>query len=248
MGKRILVQRRGKGGTQFRAPKVGKLADARYPRLPLSDTYEAMVKDIVHERGRSEPLAKISLKNSKSEIFYIPAVKGLEVGQSILLGPNAPLQAGNILPLYKIPEGTIICNIEKNFGDGGKLVKSSGTSATLVSHTERGALITLPSGKSLYVNEKCRATIGQIAGGGRDEKPFLKAGNRYHLMRAKGRKYPIPKGVAMAAVYHPFGGAYKKKKYKTVSRNAPPGAKVGHIAAKQTGRKKARRKVTEVIK
>ncbi|GBC75062.1 50S ribosomal protein L2 [archaeon HR06] len=244
MGKRILVQRMGKGGSQFRAAKVGKIADARYPLIPQNITVEGVVEDILHERGRLEPLAKIKITN---DVFYLPAVKGLEVGQKIILGPDAPIQNGNILPLYKIPDGTIICNIEKNYGDGGKLVRASGTSAILVSHTEKGALITLPSGKKVIINEKCRATIGQIAGGGRIEKPFLKAGNKYHAMRARGRKYPLVKGVAMAAVYHPFGGAYKKKKFKTVSRNAPPGAKVGHIAARQTGRRKAKRKLAEVV-
>ena len=79
-----------------------------------------------------------------------------------------------------------------------------------------------------------------MAGAGRTEKPFLKAGFKYHAMRARNKKYPKTAGVAMNAVAHPFGGSSTCSKgiASTVSRHAPPGRKVGKIAARRTGRKK----------
>ena len=101
----------------------------------------------------------------------------------------------------------------------------------------------LPSKKEKEFNQDCRATIGTIAGAGRTEKPFLKAGFKYHAMRARNKKYPKTSGVAMNAVAHPFGGSSSSSKGKaaTVSRDAPPGRKVGKLAAKRTGWKRIRR-------
>jgi large subunit ribosomal protein L2 len=80
--------------------------------------------------------------------------------------------------------------------------------------------------------------VGEIAGGGRKEKPFLTAGARHHAMRAAGRVYPRMRGIAMAVVYHPFGGGRHQHpgKSTSTSRNAPPGRKVGLIAPRKTGR------------
>ena len=88
--------------------------------------------------------------------------------------------------------------------------------------------------------KNCRANVGIIAGGGRTEKPFLKAGRKYFAMKSKNKLWPIVCGQSMNAVDHPHGGTTSsKKKYSyTVSRHAPPGAKVGAIAAKRSGRKK----------
>lgn len=236
MGKRIFAQRRGKGGFQFQAPKKGKIAPAKYPNFPLNETHKGIVEDLVHERGRMAPLAKIRFDNGT--IAYLPAVEGLKTGDVIYIGPDASLHPGNILPLSRIPEGTIICNIEKNFGDGGELVRAAGTSAILFSQAEDRVIVRLPSGSSIELNPNSRATIGVIAGGGRKEKPFLKAGAKWYYMRARGKKYPTVRGVAMAAVYHPFGGGRHQHPGKSTStpRNAPPGRKVGHIAPKKTGR------------
>ena len=243
MGKRILVQRRGKGGIQFRAPSKGKLADARYPLLPPDKTVSAVVTDILHERGRSAPLAQLCLENGV--YTYIPAVSGMKVGSKIEIGPDAEPRPGNVLPLSKIPEGTVISNIEKSYGDGGKLIRAAGSSAILYSHTSDGSFIKMPSGAKLMLSSSSRATIGVIAGGGRLEKPFLKAGTKYHLMKAKGKPYPRVRGVAMASVYHPFGGGRHQHPGKSTSthRHAPPGRKVGHIAPRKTGRKKIAKKL-----
>jgi large subunit ribosomal protein L2 len=246
MGKRILQRRRGKAGIQFRAPSRGKIAPVRYPMLEAGPGGTATVTAILDERGRSAPLAQIRLSNDR--YAYLPAVAGMAVGQEVSMGAGVPAVGGNVLSLSEIPEGTRICNIELRPGDGGKLVRASGTSAVLFSKANGRAILKLPSGKNILVSERCRATIGEVAGGGRREKPFLTAGARHHAMRASGRVYPRMRGIAMAVVYHPFGGGRHQHpgKSTSTSRNAPPGRKVGLIAPRKTGRKRLARASAEV--
>jgi large subunit ribosomal protein L2 len=149
---------------------------------------------------------------------------------------------GNILPLGKVPEGTMVCNLELRPGDGGKMAKSSGAYATVVGHTPQGTMVRLPSGRTRYVNDYCMATIGVVSAAGRTEKPFLKAGEKFHLMKAKGHKYPRTRGRAMVAAVHPYGSSKRSaRKGTTTSHGAPPGQKVGLIAARGAGQKKKRR-------
>lgn len=246
MGKRILQRRRGKAGIQFRSPSKGKIADTRYPNLPPSAQDKAVVTAIMDERGRSAPM--VQLLYGKGEYAYVPAVAGVSVGREVMIGSAATAVEGNILPLASIPEGTRICNIELRPGDGGKLVKASGGSAVLFSKANGKATLRLPSGKNILVSERCRAMVGEIAGGGRKEKPFLTAGARHHAMRAAGRVYPRMRGIAMAVVYHPFGGGRHQHpgKSTSTSRNAPPGRKVGLIAPRKTGRGRLPRASMEV--
>ena len=83
----------------------------------------------------------------------------------------------------------------------------------------------------------CRAIVGRIANAGRKEKPFYKAGNKYHLIRARGRYWPMNAAVAMNAYEHKFGGKRRSTQHKAKmsGRRAPPGSKVGSIAPKRTG-------------
>ena len=97
--------------------------------------------------------------------------------------------------------------------------------------------------KMKRMHPQCRATIGVIAGGGRKEKPMLKAGKKYHAIKRGSKIWPKVAGVAMNPVDHPFGGGGRSsRKHKTVSRRRPPGRKVGSIAARKTGIKKIKRK------
>jgi len=239
LGKRILVQRRGRGTSTFRAATHKRVAPARYlPLAPVEriSTVRGVVKGIIHEPGRGTPLGLIRLETGKE--FYTVVPESLAIGQEISLGAAAPVDVGNVIPLGNIPEGTLICNIECAPSDGGKIARSSGAYATVAAHTPEGTIIKLPSGKTTCLSDLCRATVGVIAGAGRIEKPFLKAGEKYHLMVAKGRTYPQVKGVAMIAAYHPFGGGRHKHPGKpvTIARGAPPGRKVGSIAARRAGR------------
>jgi len=240
LGKRIRVQRRGRGAPTFRAATHKRVAPAKYPLLPEGKV-KGVVEELLHDPGRGAPLALIRLEDGQK--FYTLAPEGLFIGQPIEIGSNAAIEIGNVLPVGKIPEGTMICNIELRPGNGGKLVRSSGAYASIVAHTAEGTIIKLPSGKTSYIHDSCRATIGVVSGAGRTEKPFLKAGAKYHLMRARGRKYPRTRGRAMIAAVHPYGSSKRgARKVTTVSRGAPPGQKVGLIAARSAGKKRKRRR------
>lgn len=236
MGKRPLVRRRGRGGFQFRAVTTGKLNRAKYPSFSLSEQHEGTIIDLVHERGRDAPLAKVRFEDGS--ISFVPAVLGTKMGSKIQLGLKSTIENGNVISVQNIPDGTIVCNVEKHFGDGGTIVKSAGSNATVFSHGEEGVVLKLPSGKFTTLNPKNRAMIGTLSGGGVSERPYMSAGRKWRRFRSKGRKFPIVRGVAQAAYVHPHGGGRHQHvgQSSTVSRNAPPGAKVGSIAARTTGR------------
>ena len=244
MGRRIRVQRRGRGTSTFRASTHKRVAAAQYPRAVAPKAcFEALVsgivEDLVHDPGRGAPLAFVRFENG--ECCYLVAAEGAFRGQQIGLGGRATVEVGNVLPLGKVPEGTLVCGLELRPGDGGKLAKSSGAYATVVGHTPQGTMIRLPSGRTRYVDDFCLATVGVVSGGGRTEKPFLKAGEVFHLMKAKGHKYPRTRGRAMVAAAHPYGSSKRSaRKVTTTSHGAPPGQKVGLIAARGPGQKKKR--------
>ena len=241
MGRRIQGQRRGRAGTSgsstFKAPSHKYKANLSHKATPSdSDTVQGTVIEIEHDPARSAPVALVDFNDGDRR--YVLAPEGIAVGDSIAIGISAEIKSGNTLPLSEIPEGLPVCNIEARPGDGGKFVRSSGVSATLISHDVNAAMVKLPSGEIKRLNPRCRATIGIVAGGGRTEKPFVKAGKKFHKMRVRGTKYPRVRGVAMNAVDHPFGGGGKQHpgRPKSVARGAPPGRKVGAIASRRTGR------------
>ncbi|MCC6030460.1 MAG: 50S ribosomal protein L2 [Desulfurococcales archaeon] len=241
MGKRILQQRAGRGSPTFRSPSHIRVAPAKYPSLEevrSSELLEGYVKELVHDPGRWTPLAHIVLENGVE--FYTVAVEGISVGSKIYLGEKAPPLLGSIKPLKTIPEGTKICNIELLPGDGGKIARTAGSYAVVIGRSGDKVIVQLPSGVLKEILGECRATIGVPAGAGRTEKPLLKAGASYHKWKVKARKWPRVRGVAMNPVSHKFGGGSHQSPShpSTVSRTAPPGRKVGHIAARRTGRRK----------
>lgn len=244
MGKRIRVQRRGRGTSVFRASTHKRVAPVKYPPMYVTrhGVINGEVKNIVHDPGRGSPMVAVKLETGKTYYSVVP--EGIYEGQPTQIGDEAAVEIGNVLPLGKVPEGTMVCNIELSPGDGGKMARSSGSFATVVGHTPEGTILKLPSKRTRYVNDLCRATIGVISGAGRTEKPFLKAGAKFHLMKAKGHMYPRTSARAMIAAVHPFGSGRKGgRKVTTVSRNAPPGRKVGLIAARSAGNRNKRRRV-----
>lgn len=232
MGKRIRAQRLGQGSPTYRAKSWRRLGEVKLP--PSEETGEATVVDILKDPGRSAPVARVRYGDGQERLVLAP--EGIKVGDRIVAGVSVPVKPGNTLSLAEIPEGTPIHNIESRPGDRGKFARSSGAYATLIAHDVGRATVQLPSGEMRDLNPRCRATIGVVAGGGRMDKPFIKAGKRHHAMLAKGKPYPRVRGVAMNVVDHPFGGRGKHAgRPKTVSRDAPPGQKVGLIAARRTG-------------
>lgn len=235
MGKRIIARARGKGGPRYRAPSHRYLGRVEYlPVTGITSPITGTIVDIAHDPGRNAPIAIVKFENGR-EIFHI-APEGIMVGDKVTYfgTPNT----GNVLPLGKIPEGTKIFAIETYPGSGPKLCRSSGSFGVVVGRKKDRVTVRLSSGKIKELDAKCLASIGIPAGAGRKEKPFVKAGAKFYAMMARGKLYPRTRGVAMNPVDHPFGGKTKPGRPKTVSRHAPPGAKVGSIAARRAGRKK----------
>jgi large subunit ribosomal protein L2 len=236
VGQRIRGQRRGRGGSQFRAPSHRYKSDKQHRTTEGNETIDGTDVDSEHEPGRPAPIANVELEDGDQRPVLAP--EGLAVGETVQVGVSAEIKAGNTLPLAEIPEGVPVCNVESQPGDGGKFARSSGVNAQLMTHDREVAIVKLPSGEVKRLSPECRATIGVVAGGGRTEKPFVKAGNKHHKMKTRGSVWPRVRGVAMNAVDHPFGGGGRQHpgKPKSVSRDAPPGRKVGDIASKRTGR------------
>lgn len=238
MGKNLRSQRRGRGTPTFEAKHWG--IRATYNNLDEKQAGEKIygqVIDLIKESGRNAILALVKFEDGSTN--YVIAAEGIAVGQQVEFGKKAGISIGNVLPLESVPEGCPIFNIEIIPGDGGKMVKGTGVYALLVNRDKNSAYVKLPSGKTRAFSHLGRATIGCSAGGGRPDKPRLKAGANYHFMAAKSRHYPGLRGVSMNAVDHPFGGgSHHPGKSKSTSRHAPPGRKVGDIASKRTGRTK----------
>ncbi len=236
MGKNLIQQRRGRGSLLYRSPGF-RFQGAVKHSAETATTVTGRVDDIIHCAGHSAPLLQLSLSTGTSALVFAP--EGISVGAELQIN-TTEVKDGNVLPLSAIPEGTAIHNIELHPGDGGKVVRSSGTSARIVAKTEQGVLIKLPSRKERLFQPACRAAIGVVAGAGRLEKPFLKAGTRFWKMKAKNKLYPRVCGISMNAVDHPFGGkgSHTKGRPTQSPRSAPPGRKVGKIAPRRTGRRK----------
>lgn len=234
MGKRIISQRRGKGSMTYRCPSHNFKGMVKHPSFHENVTGE--VVDILHCPAHSAPLAQVEFTNGETCLMIAP--EHLILNQKVESGTKN-IEIGNLLCLKDVPEGTLIYNIESVPGDGGKFVRSSGTFARVASQHDNKTLVILPSKKQKLFDGNCRANVGIVAGGGRPEKPFLKAGARFYKMRAKNRLYPRTSGSAMNAVDHPFGNkrTSRKSKARVAPKNAPPGRNVGMIRARRTGRK-----------
>ncbi len=233
MGRRLKLQRRGKGSPKYKATIHSK-CDVNYNLF--TDLVRGQVINMYTDPIRSAPLVEILLADGKKTNLI--CAEGMITGQKIEFGRGAKQEVGNVLFLDEIAPGTQIFNIEKNFGDGGKFARASGQYATIVSKKDI-VLVKLPSGKIKEFPLNARATIGFIASSGRINKPFVTAGHRFYAMKAKGKPYPRVRGVAMNAVDHPFGGSQHHVGHsKSTSRNDPAGRKVGSIAASRSGRKK----------
>src|SRR5690606_3695618 len=112
---------------------------------------------------------------------YILAPLGLEVGQTVMSGPNADIRVGNALPLRYIPVGAVVHNVELHIGKGGQLARAAGTSAQLVAKEEPYATLRLPSGEMRMVHWECRATIGQVGNVERSEEHTSELQSRENL-------------------------------------------------------------------
>ncbi|MCX6695479.1 MAG: 50S ribosomal protein L2 [Candidatus Altiarchaeota archaeon] len=226
MGSRLIPQKRGSGRPRFRSPGHRYMGNVSYPKGIYGKGTGGQVIDLVDDRARTAPLAKVMLEDYSEMLMIAP--EGIQVGQWIQTGDEAPSAKGNILPLKKITEGTDIYNIELTMGDGGRLVRASGGAASIVSHEKTSGLtqIRLPSKQTIFVKSNAYATVGRIAAGGRKDKPMIHAGQRWYQKKARNKMYPRVGGTSMNAMDHPHGGGGHPHvgRPTTVSRSTPPGS------------------------
>ncbi|KAH9405007.1 PREDICTED: 60S ribosomal protein L8-like [Rhagoletis zephyria] len=245
MGRVIRAQRKG-AGSVFKSHNKHRKGAPKFRSIDFAERHgyiKGVVKEIIHDPGRGAPLANVVFRDPykyklRKELFI--AVEGMYTGQFVYAGRKANLQVGNVLPIGTMPEGTIVCNLEEKAGDRGKLARASGNYATVISHNPdtKKTRVKLPSGAKKVIQSANRAMVGIVAGGGRIDKPILKAGRAYHKYKAKRNSWPKVRGVAMNPVEHPHGGGNHQHigKASTVRRDASAGKKVGLIAARRTGR------------
>lgn len=254
MGRVIRTQRKGHGGI-FKAHTKHRKGAAQHRSLDYAERHgyiRGVVREIIHDPGRGAPLAKVEFRDQYKygqRVATFIAAEGMYTGQFVHCGAKATLTVGNVLPIGNVPEGTIVCNIEERAGDRGALARASGNYATVVGHNpdEGVTRLKLPSGAKKVVPSTCRAMVGIVAGGGRIDKPILKAGRAHYKYKAKRNCWPKVRGVAMNPVDHPHGGGNHQHigHASTVSRYAPPGQKVGLIAARRTGLLRGTKKVRD---
>jgi len=233
MGKRIIQQRRGRGSLTYRVKKKAFRFRIGYPL----EKGKAKIIKLINSPAHSAPLMKLEINE---KIFYGPAFEKAFEGQEIELNDRA--EKGDITRLKNVPIGKKVFNIESRPGDGGKMIRVSGSSAIITKKQAGKVGLVMPSRKEIFINEDCRATVGEIAGAGRLDKPVVKAGKKYHMKKSKSKLWPRTSAVAMNAIDHPFGsGRGKNVGSKIAKRNAPPGKKVGLLRPRKTGRKKGKR-------
>ena len=187
---RITVRHRG--GGHKRAYRV---IDFRRDKAGIP----ARVAAIEYDPNRSANIALLNYVDGEKR--YILAPVGLTVGQQVASGPEAEPAPGNALPLARIPLGTAVHNIELEPGRGGRIARSAGQSAQLMSRDGKLANVKLPSGEIRMLNVQCLATVGQVGNLEHGSVRLGKAGKK----RWKGVR-PTVRGVAMNPVDHPMGG------------------------------------------
>jgi large subunit ribosomal protein L2 len=167
------------------------------------DGIPAKVETIEYDPNRSANIALLCYADGERK--YIIAPKGLTVGQTLLSGSEAPIRAGNALPIRNIPVGTTIHCVEMLPGKGAQMVRSAGTSAMLLAREGTYAQVRLRSGEIRRVHIECRATIGEVGNEEHSLRQIGKAGaNRWRGIR------PTVRGVVMNPVDHPHGGGEGK--------------------------------------
>ena len=229
MGKRIIPQRRGRGGFVYRSPGHRYYTDLKYPEL---ESWEGKVIEFVKDPGHYTPLALVEMNDNKKALFL--AHSGMFIGQKVKGGINAEPIEGNTLPLGSIPDGMLVYNVESRPGTGGNIARTPGSFCTVVAHGEKVTL-KLPSGELKDFIPSCRATIGIAGGGGRNTRPFMTAGKKIHAYQSRAKRPYTVRGVAMNAANHPHGGGNHQHvgRPSTVGRNTPPGRKVGRLSPKK---------------
>ena len=237
MGKRLKQQRRGKGSNVY-----SKLPNTFDVNVKYNSNREVKITgeviDFFNSTGHTSPIMSVIYDNDFSKGTLL-APEGIKIGDKIHINEKI-YSLGSVMKLSEIPEGIPIYNVEYRPGDGGKIIRAAGTSGYISAHIGSTVTIQLPSKQSMILSGECRAQLGVVSAGGFLEQPLVKAGKNHYIKHALNRTWPTNRGVKMNPADHPFGGKqHHKGKSSMTSRNAPPGRKVGHIAARRIGRKKS---------
>ena len=167
------------------------------------DGIPGKVERIEYDPNRTGHLALVLYKDGERR--YIIAPKGLQPGDTVMSGAEAPIKAGNSMQLRHIPIGTTIHNVEMKPGKGGQLARSAGGSAQLAAREGLYATIRLRSTEMRKIHVDCRATIGEVSNDEHNLRSYGKAG----AIRWRGVR-PTVRGVVMNPVDHPHGGGEGK--------------------------------------
>ena len=187
---RLTVRHRG-GGHKRRY----RLIDFKRDKFGIP----ARVDSIEYDPNRTARIALLVYADGEKR--YILAPLGIQVGDTLMSGPEAEIRPGNALPLVNMPLGTLVHNVEMQPGKGGQLVRSAGAYAQLMAKEGRYATLRLPSGEVRKVLLNCIATIGQVSNTDHQNIKIGKAGRK----RWMGRR-PEVRGTAMDPSSHPHGG------------------------------------------
>jgi large subunit ribosomal protein L2 len=163
------------------------------------DGIPAKVERIEYDPNRTAHIALVCYADGERR--YIIAPRGLEVGSTVISGSEAPIKAGNTLPIRNIPVGSIVHCVEMLPGKGAQIARSAGTSVTLLAREGTYAQLRLRSGEVRRIHIDCRATIGEVSNEEHSLRQYGKAG----AIRWKGIR-PTVRGVAMNPIDHPHGG------------------------------------------
>ena len=159
----------------------------------------AKVASVEYDPNRNARIALLYYQDGEKRYILHPA--GLKVGDSVISGPDAPIEVGNALPLSNIPLGTSVHNVELVPGKGGQIVRAAGVSAQVVAKEGKYVTLKLPSTEVRMVQRNCYATIGQVGNSEARNLSLGKAGRSRRL----GRR-PKVRGSVMNPVDHPHGG------------------------------------------
>lgn len=187
---RISVRHRG-GGNK----KLYRIIDFKRDKFDIP----ARVSSIEYDPYRTSRIALLVYKDGEKR--YITAPDGLGIGDEVISGNDIEIKTGNSLPLRRIPDGTMVHNIELKPGNGAKIARSAGASAQIMAKEQKYAQIKLSSGEIRLIPIDCRATIGRVGNTDHELIVLGKAGRK----RYRGKR-PHVRGVAMNPVDHPHGG------------------------------------------
>ncbi len=163
------------------------------------DGIPAKVARLEYDPNRTANIALLSYIDGEKRYILCPS--DLRPGDMVESGPDADIKSGNALPLWRIPVGTPIHNIELRPGRGGQLARAAGVDAEVVAKEGKFVHVRLPSGEIRRIPRECRATIGQVGNVEHENQVGGKAGRSRHL----GRR-PTVRGTATNPVDHPHGG------------------------------------------